>query len=185
MGASSSSNTTQSSTTSTEIVKIVADPPKLAERYRFEGLNLLQWSSYVDMILRDQRLNHHLTNQPPCSKDPSYACWRKEEDTIQLWLLENLSPKISDRYLYMKTVETLWEKARQAHSKEHDQSQIYRLVQKSILLMQGDRSVTEYAGELECIWSEIDHYRPVLNLDSEERKYTEKSAVQISDRARF
>ena len=129
------------------------------------------------MILRGQRLNHHLTNQPPCSKDPSYACWRKEEDTIQLWLLENLSPKISDRYLYMKTVETLWEKARQAHSKEHDESQIYRLVQKSILLMQGDRSVTEYAGELECIWSEIDHYRPVLNLDSEERKYTVKNRL--------
>ena len=43
--------------------------------------------------------------------------------------------------------------------------------------MQGDRSVTEYAGELECMWREIDHYRPVLNPDSEERQYTLKDRL--------
>ena len=30
-------------------------------------------------------------------------------------------------------------------------------------MMQRDQSVTEYAGELECIWREIDHYKPFLN----------------------
>ena len=82
-GDSSFSNTTQSSTTSTEIVKIVGDLPKLAEQYWFDGLNLLQWSSYVGMILRGWRLDHHLTNEPPSSKDPSYARWHEEEGTLQ------------------------------------------------------------------------------------------------------
>ena len=68
----------------------------------------------------------------------------------------------------------IWEKAKQSHSKEHDESQIYRLVQMSILLVQGDCSVLEYASELECIWREIDHYQPVINPDTEERMYTLK-----------
>ena len=165
----SAPSTQNSSTNSTEIVKIVGDLPRLVERYRFDGLNLLQWSSYVDMILRGRRLDHHLTKVPPGEQDPSYPRWREEEGTIQYWLLENMSQKISDRYLFLPTVKALWEKAHQAHSKEHDESQIYRLVQKSIVLMQGDRSVTEYASELECMWREIDHYRPrnseILGVD--------------------
>ena len=37
--------------------------------------------------------------------------------------------------------------------------------------------VTEYTGELECIWREIDHYRPALNPNSEERQYTLKDRM--------
>ena len=88
-----------------------------------------------------------------------------------------MSQKISDTYLFLPTIKALWEMAHQAHSKEHDESQIYQLVQKSIVLMQGGRLVTEYAGELECMWREIDHYRPVMNPDSEERQYTLKDRL--------
>ena len=76
-------STQNSSTNSTEIVKIVGDLPRLAQRYRFDGLNLLQWSSYVDMILQGRRLDHHLTKAPPSEQDPSYPRWREEEGTIQ------------------------------------------------------------------------------------------------------
>ena len=118
-----------------------------------------------------------IPNMIPNSSDPKYDRWREEEGTIQYWFLENMADSYSDRFLYLPTVKDIWEKAKQSHSKEHDESQIYRLVQKSILLVQGGRSVLEYASELECIWREIDHYRPVINPDTEERKYTLKDRL--------
>ena len=81
-----------------EIVKIVGDLPKLPPWFRFTGTNLFAWSSYIEMILRGSRLDHHLTKETPNSSDPKYDRWREEEGTIQYWFLENMADSYSDQF---------------------------------------------------------------------------------------
>ncbi|CAA7403904.1 unnamed protein product [Spirodela intermedia] len=71
----------------------------------------------------------------------------------------------------------LGDKVRHVHSTKHDESQIYRLVQKSLTVVQGTLIVMKYASELKFIWREINHYRPIKNPDTEEQNYIMKDRL--------
>ena len=60
-------------------------------------------------------------------------------------------------------MQEIWDAVHKYHSNKNNRSKITQLVNKANLLQQGERSILEYANDLSTIFSEIDHYRPLVH----------------------
>ncbi|CAA6661384.1 unnamed protein product [Spirodela intermedia] len=75
-------------------------------------------------------------------------------------------PQISCDFFFLSTVKDLWETVHTKFSEKNNEAHIYELETKSMSMMQGSKTMMEYAGELKNLWVELDYY---LSLDTEKR----------------
>ena len=47
------------------------------------------------------------------------------------------------------------------YSKARDAAQVYEVKVKTMAVKQGNKTVTEYANQLDSLWQELDHYRVI------------------------
>ncbi|XP_078446541.1 uncharacterized protein LOC144715483 [Wolffia australiana] len=149
--------------------------PGVPEQLRYDGLNILHWGQYIELILEGMDLSDHLfVSKNPT--DPGYKVWKREDALIRAWLLRSMAGEEYKNFLLLKTAKDIWDHAQKGSSKGRDW-RIYRLVTRAANLTQGERNVTSYVNELQSIWREIDHYRPVRNPNSEEWAYVLKDRL--------
>ena len=146
--------------------------PQVPDALKYDELNMLEWSEYVQLILTRRGLEEHLTTLID-ETNPNFKTWRKEDAQIRAWLLGIFFRK----YLFLQSTKVIWDQIDTGCSKRNQDWRIYSLVCKAATLVQGDRSVMAYFTELQAIWTEIDHFRPVKNPESEEWGYTIKDRL--------
>ena len=60
--------------------------PQVPDALKYDGLNMLEWSEYVQLILTRRGLEEHLTTLID-ETNPNFKTWRKEDAQIRAWLL--------------------------------------------------------------------------------------------------
>ena len=116
----------------------------------------------MENALRPRNLLPHLTNSSPSPTDPGYRKWLAEGDAVYSWLLETMTQDMYRRHLRCKSAKEIWDAVQKHHSKSKDRSRIGFLLNKGATLKQGERSVSEYSGEVLEIYDELDYYRPPI-----------------------
>ncbi|XP_078443058.1 uncharacterized protein LOC144712663 [Wolffia australiana] len=143
--------------------------PPVAESLRYNGRNFAQWGQLVELTLIGRELNDHLSAEMDPS-NPSYKSWKRDDAIVHVLLLSSMTKDQLPRMAFLKTAKQIWEYVEKNALKKSNLWRTYELVIRAWNLRQGDRSVTDYVNELQTIWLELDHYRPIRNPD--EWEYT-------------
>ena len=123
----------------------------------------------MERVLRRRKFDRHLRNSRPKDTDAHYLQWL-HEDVIFTWQLDSMKPEVSERFINSDSVKDIWDTIIRLYPKLEDESRIAELNRKAMELLQEQRSVLEYANELNPLWSELDFYQP-LPTDLAVREY--------------
>ena len=149
---------------------------------RLNGRNYLKWSHFVQTFLKGKgKLNHLTGKDAPKPTDSNFGAWDEADAVVMSWLWNSMVPEVSDACMFMKTAKDVWESCKQNYSKVGDAAQIYEIKMKIATTKQGDRSVNEYAQNLQNLWLELDHYEQFEAKCTEDaallKRYKEKDRI--------
>ena len=97
--------------------------------------------------------------------------WEQEDSLVHAWLLGSMAGERFKNFMFLKTTKGIWDHVHKCSSTRGIDWRVYCLVTHAINLVQGNRTVEEYAADLMAIWIEIDHYRSIHNPESKEWQY--------------
>ena len=118
----------------------------------------LQWSQSVKIVICGRGKFEYLTGEAkaPVATDPVYNIWFAENSIVHTWLINSMEPRISCRYLFLKTAKDVWDTAQWMYSDLGNVSQVLEIQSKLKEMKQGTQSVTQYFTDLEDKWQELD-----------------------------
>ena len=73
----------------------------------------LQWSQSVKIVICGRGKFKYLTGEAkaPVATDPVYNIWFAENSIVHTWLINSMEPRISCRYLFLKTAKDVLDTA--------------------------------------------------------------------------
>ena len=74
-----------------------------------------------------------------------------------------MSLEVHEEHIFVNYVKELWGTLQKRCTQTNCDWEVYHLFDKGKMLVQGDKSVVEYANALKGIWQQIDHYCPAKN----------------------
>lgn len=147
---------------------------------RLNGKNYLKWSHFVQTFLKGKDKLNHLTGKE-APNPQTISAWDETDAVEMLWLWNSMVSEVSDACMFMKTAKDVWDSCKQNYSKVGDAAQIYEIKMKIATTKQGDRSVSEYAQNLQNLWLVLDHYEQFEAKCTEDadllKRYKEKDRI--------
>ena len=77
--------------------------------YNFTSHNYAAWAFGFELFLESHNLHHHLMDDPPLFRDPSYASWSQSDSSIITWMLHSIERSIRESLLRIKLAHSLWQ----------------------------------------------------------------------------
>ncbi|KAK0598594.1 hypothetical protein LWI29_036139 [Acer saccharum] len=97
-------------------------------------------------------------NSPSKTADPeNYAAWSRCNDMVHSWIINTLSPEISDSVIYYTTANEVWEDLRERFS-QSNAPRIFEIQRDIAYLRQEQLSVSAYYTKLKGLWDELSSY---------------------------
>ena len=121
--------------------------PIIPYSLRYDGLNLMHWSQYIELILNGCGLKDHLTKTIN-PKDPGYQIWKKEDSPVHAWLLGSTAGERLKKFMFLKTAKGIWDHVHKSSSTRGIYWRVYCLVVRDTNLVQGNKTMEEYATDL-------------------------------------
>ena len=78
---------------------------------------------------------------------------------MMTWLLNNLEEKISGSLMFLTTTKKMWDTLKVMYGNEKNPSRAFEIYE---MLKQGDRSVSEFYGELKSLVDELEMHQPAV-----------------------
>ena len=78
------------------------------------------------------------------------------------WLLNSLEKKISSSVMFLTTVKEMWDTLNVMYANEKNPSRVFEIYERLFELKQGDKSVTEFYGELKGLIDELEMHQPAV-----------------------
>ena len=95
---------------------------------------------------------------PSEETDPNgYAIWSRCNDMVHLWIINTLSPEISDSVIYYVTAYEVWEDLRERFSQSNAPC-IFEIQRDIAYHKQEQLSVSNYYTKLKGLWDELASY---------------------------
>jgi Retrotransposon gag protein len=122
----------------------------------------LSWSRQVRYTLEGKDLEGYLTGDKnePAEGSPERAEWKSTHMTIYMWLLSSLTPSIASTVDGIDRVKDVWEKLNRTYDGVGNNLRVFHIEREIEAIVQGDRSIQEYATNLERLWAYYDHFSP-------------------------
>ncbi|KAL2336321.1 hypothetical protein Fmac_010767 [Flemingia macrophylla] len=95
----------------------------------------------------------------PASKDPIYSPWERCNTLLMSWLLNSLSPSISQSVIFLEKAVDIWNDIKERFS-QSDLLRIAELQEEIYAFKQNNLPVSEYFTCLKSIWEKLDNYCP-------------------------
>jgi Retrotransposon gag protein len=132
----------------------------------------LSWSRRVRYTLEGKDLEGYLTGDKKESAEgyPEGAEWNSTHMTIYMWLLSSLTPSIASTVDGIDRVKDVLEKLKRAYDGVGNNLRVFQIEREIETVVQGDRSIQEYATDLERLWADYDHLSPAACCKNPECK---------------
>ena len=92
--------------------------------------------------------------------DPSFREWNRCNILIHSWILNSISPSISQSIVFMENVMDAWKDLKERFA-QGDLVRISELMQEIYTLQQDSKSDTTFYSELKILWEELEIYFPM------------------------
>ncbi|XP_020254228.1 uncharacterized protein LOC109831307 [Asparagus officinalis] len=86
--------------------------------------------------------------------------WKSTHMLVYIWLLNSLVPTIAATVDGIEKVKDVWEKLRRTYDGVGNNLRVFQIKGEVDATVQGERTVQEYATELERLWLDYDHFSP-------------------------
>ncbi|CAA0820536.1 Unknown protein [Striga hermonthica] len=142
--------------------------------HQLAGNNFLSWKRSMIIALRAKTKYGFVNGDipQPDENDEGYANWKKVDCMVLSWILNSLSKKIGESFLYADTTKELWEDICQRFG-ENNGPMRYKIQREISTLTQGNSTVMEYFNKLKKLWNEYACVVP-LQICSEKGKLIAK-----------
>ncbi|KAJ6846676.1 uncharacterized protein M6B38_282715 [Iris pallida] len=119
----------------------------------------LSWSRRVRRILAGKNLEGFLTGEKTEPEEGSTERdeWKSTHMVIYIWLLNSLVQSIASTVDDIEMVKDVWEKLRRTYDGVENNLRIFQIKGNIDDTVQGEKTVQEYATELERLWLDYDH----------------------------
>jgi Retrotransposon gag protein len=77
-----------------------------------------------------------------------------------MWLLSSLTPSIASTVDGIDRVKDVWEKLKRTYDGVGNNLRVFQIKREIEAIVQGDRSIQEYATDLKRLWTDYDHFSP-------------------------
>ncbi|KAJ9550922.1 hypothetical protein OSB04_014967 [Centaurea solstitialis] len=168
--------------TSTVVTGPQQQPPRLEllpVDLKLDGpTTYLSWSRRIMGALAGRGLEGYLTGEEKEPTDPTtteWKTWRATHMSVYTWLLNSMVPSIAVTVDGISSVLDIWKKLKMTYAGEGNNMRVFQIEQEIDAVFQGDRTVQEYAIELEWLWTDYDHFSPVISCKDPECKGREVS----------
>ena len=102
--------------------------------------------------------------------------WLAEDYSVMTRLLNSLEEKISDNVMFLTTTKEMCDTFKVIYGNKNP-SKMFEIYERLFELKQGDRSVTEFYGELKCLIDELEMHQPAVTDAATLRGYRQDLAV--------
>ncbi|KAL5854459.1 hypothetical protein ACOSQ4_004261 [Xanthoceras sorbifolium] len=125
------------------------------------GLNYSTWKRAMTLALNSKNKLGFVDgsiNSPSKTADPeNYATWSRCNDMVHSWIINTLSPEISDSVIYYTTANEVWEDLRERFS-QSNAPRIFEIQGDIAYLRQEQLSISAYYTKLKGLWDELSSY---------------------------
>ncbi|KAL5810881.1 hypothetical protein ACOSQ4_027449 [Xanthoceras sorbifolium] len=136
---------------------------------KLDGSKYHLWSKFVEIFVAGKDKYGFLTGESvkPATTSPTYRRCLADNALVQGWLLGSMTSKIMGMgCCRLPTAQAIWEAVARTYYDGADQSIIYKLNSKVFHMRQSGRPISEYYGELNTIWQELDQRCPNYMTDA-------------------
>ncbi|KAL5767159.1 hypothetical protein ACOSQ2_013942 [Xanthoceras sorbifolium] len=138
------------------------------------GDNYSTWERAMTLALNSKNKLSFVNgsiNAPLKTADPeSYAAWSRCNDMVHSWIINTLSPEISDSVIYYSTANEVWEDLRERFS-QSNAPRIFEIQRDIAYLRQEQLSISAYYTKLKGLWDELSSYSDaVLGAQQDQQK---------------
>ena len=126
----------------------------------FTGNNYFAWASGFELFLESHNLHHHLMEDPPPLRDPSYASWSQSDSTIITWMLHSIEQNITESLARINPVRSLWQTLETIYANQTNIGHVVEIFETLLTLKQGDLSLQAHFGCMQALIQEVDLYQP-------------------------
>ena len=131
---------------------VLPTPPTFAPRlsiteqltqpaYNFTRNNYSAWASGFELFLESHNLHHHLMEDPPPLRDPSYAFWSQSDSAIITWMLHSIKQNISESLACIKSAHSLWQTLETMYANQTNIDHVVEILETLLTLKKGDLSL--------------------------------------------
>jgi len=92
--------------------------------------------------------------------DPTYRSFNRCNMLVLSWILNSVSPSISQSIIFMDNAIDVWNDLKERFS-QGDLVRVSELMQEIYALQQDSKSVTTFYSELKILWEELEIYIPI------------------------
>ncbi|XP_020254383.1 uncharacterized protein LOC109831471 [Asparagus officinalis] len=78
------------------------------------------------------------------------------------WLLNSMKAQISSSVMFLTTAKEMWDILKIMYGNEKNVSRVFEIYERLFALKQGDKSVSEFFGELKGLIGELEMHQPVV-----------------------
>jgi hypothetical protein len=96
----------------------------------------------------------------PTEGSPARAEWKSTYMTVYMWLLSSLTPSITSTVDGIERVKDVLEKLKRTYDGVGNNLRVFQIEREIEAVVRGDRSIQEYATDLERLWADYDHFSP-------------------------
>lgn len=129
--------------------------------------NYFSWSRNASLILGSYGLKIFLDDK---SENPSDKVeleqWEQNQQRVMVWLLGSMESSVREQVENLQTPAEVWKEIGNQFSGKTNKMQVTRVLHEMRNLKQGQRSVTEYAGELKKLYRDLEFFHPFKCNDS-------------------
>ncbi|XP_078179814.1 uncharacterized protein LOC144573908 [Carex rostrata] len=121
----------------------------------------LSWSRRVRYTLEGKNLEGYLTGEKAEPVDGALGRdeWKSTHMQVYIWLLSSLPSSIASTVDGMEKVKDVWKKLKRTCDGVGNIMRVYQIKGEISYVVQGEKTVQEYAIELERLWLEHDHFK--------------------------
>jgi len=138
---------------------------------KLEGVsNYLSWSRRGMLLLKMKAVEGYVlgeVDEPVDKKGVEWKKWSTTDSGILAWLLSSLTPSVAASVEALAASKEVWEALSQMYSGKGNVMLVSQLEDKVHDLIQGEKSVMTYVGELKHLWADLDHLDPLVLAHSE------------------
>ncbi|XP_020249902.1 uncharacterized protein LOC109827322 [Asparagus officinalis] len=132
----------------------------------------LSWSRRVRYTLVERNLEEYLTGEKtePDEGTVGRDEWKSTHILVYIWLLNSLVQSIAATVDGIRKVKDVWEKLRRTYDGVGNNMRVFHIKREINAIVQGDRTMQEYATKLEHLWLYHDHFLPRASCKDPECK---------------